>query len=153
MMQLHKQIASVAGVGYIKGGGTVAAIIFCIAWFLLPVLNSLTFWQAAITTAIILIGTWSAEKVDAVWGKDSSKVVIDEVAGMAVTLLYAPPTIVNVILGLILFRFFDIVKPLGIRNLERIKGGIGVMADDILSGIYAFVVLRVIIVCQTHLFS
>lgn len=153
MMPLHKQIASVAGVGYIKGGGTVAAILFCIAWFLLPVLNSLTFWQAAIAIAIILIGTWSAEKVDTVWGKDSSKVVIDEVAGMAVTLLYAPPTILNVLLGLILFRFFDIVKPLGIRKLERIKGGIGVMADDLLSGIYAFAVLRLIIAGQTHLFS
>lgn len=153
MMQLHKQIASVAGVGYIKGGGTVAAIIFCIAWYLLPVLNDYTYWQAAITTAITLIGTWSANNLEPIWGEDSSKVVIDEVAGMAITLLYAPHKIGYVLIALALFRFFDIVKPLGIRKLESIKGGVGVMADDILSGIYAFVILRLIILCQTHFFS
>lgn len=153
MMQLHKQVASVVGVGYIKGGGTVASIIFCIAWFLLPALYNATYWQAAIAIALILIGTWSAEYVEKDWGKDSGKVVIDEVAGMAITLLYSPHNIIYVLLALILFRFFDIVKPLGIRKLENIRGGVGVMADDILSGIYAFAVLRVIIICQTNFFS
>lgn len=153
MLQLHKQIASVLGIGYIKGGGTFASIVYCIVWFLLPAGFRDTFWQAAVTLLIILTGTWSADKVEASWGKDSSRVVMDEVAGMAITLLYAPHTLWCVITGLVFFRLFDILKPFGIRSMEKLKGGVGVMADDILSGIYAFIVLRIAIVCLANYFT
>ena len=147
-MQLHKIIASVAGVGYVKGGGTFASIIYCIVWFLLPAGYSQSFWQLAITFIIIAVGVWSADKVDAIWGKDSSRVVIDEVAGMAITLLFVPVNIIFLLTGLILFRFFDIVKPLGIRRMEKLSKGWGVMADDILAGIYSLVVMQLIILFQ-----
>lgn len=147
-MQLHKIIASVAGVGYVKGGGTFASIIYCIVWFLLPAGYSQSFWQLAITFIIIAVGVWSADKVDAIWGKDSSRVVIDEVAGMAITLLFVPVNINFLLTGLILFRFFDIVKPLGIRRMEKLSKGWGVMADDILAGIYSLVVMQLIILFQ-----
>jgi phosphatidylglycerophosphatase A len=75
--------------------------------------------------------------VEVIWGKDSSKVVIDEVAGMAITLLLVPQNITYVLIGLIAFRFFDIVKPLGVRRLEQLPKGWGVMADDLLAGFYA----------------
>ncbi len=152
-MNWHKQIASVFGIGYIKGGGTVAAILYCIIWFLLPAGYIDSFWQAAVALLIIFIGTWSAEQVEKDWGKDSSKVVMDEVAGMAITLLYAPHNLLYLCIGLIGFRFFDILKPFGIKNLEKIPGGMGVMADDILSGVYAFIVVRIVIICQTNYFS
>jgi phosphatidylglycerophosphatase A len=148
MIQLHKIIGSVAGIGYMKGGGTFAAIVYCIVWFLLPAGFSNSFWQVAITFIIIAIGTWSSNNVDAFWGKDSSKVVIDEVAGMAITLLYVPVNIIFLLTGLILFRFFDIVKPLGIRQLEKLPKGWGVMADDILAGIYSLAVMQLIIFFQ-----
>lgn len=147
-MQLHKIIASVAGVGYVKGGGTFASIIYCIVWFLLPAGYSQSFWQLAITFIIIAVGVWSADKVDAIWGKDSSRVVIDEVAGMAITLLFVPVNIIFLLTGLVLFRFFDIVKPLGIRRMEKLSKGWGVMADDILAGIYSLVVMQLIILFQ-----
>ena len=147
-MQLHKIIASVAGVGYVKGGGTFASIIYCIVWFLLPAGYSQSFWQLAITFIIIAVGVWSADKVDAIWGKDSSRVVIDEVAGMAITLLFVPVNINFLLTGLVLFRFFDIVKPLGIRRMEKLSKGWGVMADDILAGIYSLVVMQLIILFQ-----
>ena len=152
-MQLHKQIASVLGIGYIKGGGTFAAIVYCIIWFLLPAGYVHSYWQAAVTLLIIITGTWSAGQVEKDWGKDSSKVVIDEVAGMAVTLLYAPHTIMYLLIGLALFRLFDILKPFGISNLEKLPGGWGVMADDLLSGVYAFIVVRIVMVCQANYFS
>jgi phosphatidylglycerophosphatase A len=152
-MQVHKQIASVLGVGFIKGGGTVASIIYCVFWWLLPAGYVHSSWQVAVTILIIIVGTWSAGEVEKDWGKDSSKVVMDEVAGMAVTLLYAPHSVCYLLLGLVLFRFFDIIKPFGIRSLEKIPGGMGVMADDLLSGVYAFVIVRLVIICQANYFS
>ena len=152
-MQFHKQIASVLGIGYIKGGGTFAAILYCIIWYLLPAGYVSSYWQAAVTLLIIFIGTWSAGQVEKDWGKDSSKVVMDEVAGMAVTLLYAPHNMMYLLIGLVLFRLFDILKPFGIRSLEKIPGGWGVMADDILSGVYAFVIVRIVMICQANYFS
>jgi phosphatidylglycerophosphatase A len=152
-MNWHKQIASVFGIGYIKGGGTFASILYCIIWLLLPAGYTESYWQVAITLLIILIGTWSAGQVEKHWGKDSSKVVMDEVAGMAITLLYAPHNFTYLMIGLVLFRMFDILKPFGIRSLEKLPGGWGVMADDILSGIYALVLVRIVMVCQAIYFN
>lgn len=148
-MLLHQLIASVAGIGKIKGGGTIAAVAYCIIWFLLPAGFVQSAWQVITTATILLVGTWSSNVVDAAWGKDSSKVVIDEVAGMAITLLFAPSNIIFLLTGLVLFRFFDIVKPLGIRQLEKLPKGWGVMADDVLAGIYSFMVLQLIIFIST----
>ncbi len=92
-----------------------------------------------------MVGIKSANEVEVLWGKDHGRVVIDEVAGMCITLLFVPVTIKFVLIGLVLFRFFDILKPLGIRQLEKLPGGWGVMADDVLAGIYANIVLQILI--------
>ena len=145
-MKFYKTIAYVGGIGYVgKGGGTVAALFFCVIWLLLPAGYSTTFWQIVVTFFLIAIGTWSSNVVDAVWGKDSSKVVIDEVAGMAITLLYVPQHITYMLAGLVAFRFFDIVKPLGIKKLEKWPKGWGVMADDVLAGLYASIVIQLLL--------
>lgn len=143
MIRIHKIIASVGGIGYVsKGGGTIAAFVYCSIWFLLPASYVEKDWQVLITLIIIGIGVWSSNVVDRIWGKDSSKVVIDEVAGMAITLLYVSQNIGYTIVGLVAFRFFDIVKPLGVRKLEKLPKGWGVMADDILAGIYALALVQ-----------
>ena len=99
---------------------------------------------ALIITAIITaLGIWSGNKVEPIWGKDHGRVVIDEVAGMCISLLFIPVTIYYVVAALILFRFFDIVKPLYIRKMEALPGGLGVMMDDVLAGVYANIVLQV----------
>jgi phosphatidylglycerophosphatase A len=145
-MRLFKAIASVLGIGYVgKGGGTLAALFYCIVWLLLPAGYSTTIWQVILILVIIALGIWSGNVVDAVWGKDSSKVVIDEVAGMAITLLYVPQQIAYLIAGLVAFRFFDIVKPLGIKKLEKWPRGWGVMADDVLAGLYALIVVQLML--------
>ncbi len=146
MLKLHKLIAAVGGIGYIgKGGGTVAAIVVCVAWYLFFSANSFFVLQVVSTLIILLVGTWSADAVHDTWGKDSSKVVIDEVAGMMITLLFVPVEIKYVLTGLILFRFFDIAKPLFIRRMENLPKGWGVMADDVLAGIYSNIILLLII--------
>lgn len=146
-MIFHKIISTSLGIGYIgKGAGTYASIFTCLLWYffqtgeyepkLAPVL---------ITLLLTMQGVKSANEVEVLWGKDHNRVVIDEVAGMCITLLFVPVEIKYIVAGLVLFRFFDIVKPLGIRKLEKWPGGWGVMADDVLAGIYANIVLQIII--------
>lgn len=143
MIKIHLLIASAGGIGYVgKGGGTIAALAYCIIWMLLPAAYVHTSWQLLVTVGLIIIGIWSSNIVDGIWGKDSNKVVIDEVAGMAITLLYVPQNIWYLIISLAAFRFFDIVKPLGIKKTEELPKGWGVMADDILAGIYALTLIQ-----------
>lgn len=146
MIKLHKLVASVLGIGYVKkGGGTIAAAVCCILWMLIPAGRLTNFPQVLLTIAISVLGVWSGNAVDKIWGKDSSKVVIDEVAGMMVTLLFIPVQLNYVIAAFVLFRFFDITKPLFIRKMELLPKGWGVMADDLLAGIYANLILKLIV--------
>jgi len=152
MMRFHKLVATVGGIGFVgKGGGTIAAIGFCIIWLLIPAGLHTVFRQVFFISLILFLGVWSSNNVDSIWGKDSNKVVIDEVAGMMITLLFLPVTLYTTIVGLVLFRFFDIAKPLYIRNLEKWPKGWGVMADDVLAGLYAHLVLWLIL--QLNLFT
>lgn len=140
---MHKVISSVFGIGYIgKGGGTVAAIAACIAWYFLHAGGYTVMQQVIISLVICLVGIWSGNVVEKDWGKDNKKVVIDEVAGMCIALIAVPGSYAGIIAALILFRFFDIAKPLYIRATEKLPGGWGVMMDDIVAGIYANLILQ-----------
>jgi phosphatidylglycerophosphatase A len=145
-MLFHKLISTSLGIGYIgKGAGTVAAVACCICWYLAWASGFNPVTTIAITVFITLIGIWSSDVVSKIWGKDPSRVVIDEVAGMCISLLFIPVTIKYVIIALVLFRFFDIVKPLFIRKMEMFSGGWGIMLDDVLAGIYANIILQALI--------
>lgn len=146
-MIFHKIISTSLGIGYIgKGAGTYAAIFTCLLWFFLQTGQyDVKFAPLLITLLLTTIGVISANKVEILWGKDHNRVVIDEVAGMCITLLFVPVEIKYVVTGLVLFRFFDILKPLGIRKLEKLRGGWGVMADDVLAGVYANLILQLIV--------
>jgi phosphatidylglycerophosphatase A len=139
-------IATAGGLGFLrKGGGTAAAVVFCIAWYLFPMGYA---YQALLLAVLLAAGTWSATKMETVWEHDSNRIVIDEVAGMMISLLFLPYEVVYIITGCVLFRFFDIVKPLGIRRAELLPRGMGVMAADVLAGVYAQLVLRAIVTAK-----
>lgn len=143
-----KLIASVFGIGYIrKGGGTVAAAFAVLAWWLLFRHQGTTQYLQQVILAVLVtgLGVWAGNIVERDWGKDSHRVVIDEVAGMFISILFVAPDWKWLVTGFVLFRFFDIAKPLYIRRMEVFKGGWGVMLDDILAGIYANIILQVII--------
>lgn len=146
MTGIASVIATAGGIGFLrKGGGTAAAVVFCIAWYFFPMGYT---YQALLLIAILAAGTWSATKMEAVWEHDSNKIVIDEVAGMMITLAFLPYDGATIITGCVLFRFFDIVKPLGIRRAELLPRGMGVMADDVLAGIYAQLILRAMVMAK-----
>ena len=82
--------------------------------------------------------------VEPIWGEDPSRVVVDEMVGVWIPLLAAPAgNLWYALAAFALFRLFDIFKPLGIRKMEYLKGGVGVMMDDILAGIYSLILLIV----------
>lgn len=89
-----------------------------------------------------LLGVLSANALERVWGKDPSRIVVDEMVGVWIALLAVPEgNLLYALAAFVLFRFFDILKPFGIRKMEELPGGIGVMMDDVLAGIYSFILL------------
>ena len=87
---------------------------------------------------------WIAGEAEKMLGKkDPGCIVIDEIAGMAVTLLAIPFTLQNAIAGFLLFRFFDVLKPPPIRTIDKkVHGGVGIVLDDVIAGVFANLVLR-----------
>ena len=138
-------IATAGGIGFLKGGGTAAAVVYCIIRYFFPVVYA---YQPLWLGVLLAVGAWSATKMETVWEHDSNRIVIDEVAGMMVTLLFLPQDSIYIVIGCILFRFFDIVKPLGIKKAELLPRGLGVMADDVLAGVYAQLILRLIVLAH-----
>ncbi len=153
MKSLHKMIATAFGAGYSPiAPGTAGAIVACGIYVLLfgGIFGDTFsgFSQLHFLTLTFLVtgaGIMSTNVLEKDWGKDPQKVVIDEVAGQWITLLWVPFAWKYVLLGLGLFRLFDIWKPLGIRKLEKLPGGTGVMMDDVLAGVYAWIVLQTLI--------
>ncbi len=98
---------------------------------------------AAVTAVLTLVAVWSAHAAAPILGaKDPRPVVIDEVAGYFVTLLFLPPTALVLAAAFFLFRLADVVKPYPARRVEAWPGGLGIVADDIVAGLYANLVLR-----------
>ena len=96
------------------------------------------------------VGVWAASQTERLSGKkDPGKVVIDEVAGQYIALLPIPLSIEtawwSAILAFFLFRIFDIVKPYPARRLESLHGGLGIVADDLIAGVYAAVVVAIVV--------
>lgn len=138
---LFKYIATLGFIGYLPYApgtfGTAAGLLFVIT---LKTYDIKLLISSAVIFLIGLIASHSAEKQ---LGKDSSHIVIDELCGYLVSVLFIPSGIGYLIAAFILFRIFDILKPPPIRKIEKfVPGGAGIMLDDVLAGIYANVCLQ-----------
>jgi phosphatidylglycerophosphatase A len=133
-------LASVFGAGYAPvASGTVGSFVTVLAIWLLP-LTPLRILVALVV--VTLIGTWSGSRVERVLGtKDPGVIVIDEVAGMLLSVILLPPTIPVLVTAFLLFRLFDIWKPFPARESQALTGGVGVMVDDLIAGLYALVLV------------
>ncbi len=118
---------------------------------LLQVYYGVIAFEVVVVIAISLVGIWAASRTEALSSqKDPGKVVIDEVAGQFIALLPVPFVFETAwwaaILAFVLFRFFDIVKPYPACKFESLHGGLGIMADDIVAGVYAAMVVAAAVV-------
>jgi phosphatidylglycerophosphatase A len=137
-------LATAFGAGYMpKAPGTWGSAVGLLLWFLLP---ASTWAQLAAIALVVIAGSWSAGVAERHFGRhDPGQVVIDEVAGMLITLFLNPAGWLSAAGGFLLFRAADILKPFPARRLERLPGGLGIMADDVMAGIYANLALRAIL--------
>ena len=136
-------IASFGYVGYFPiapgtaGSAAGVALFALVRWF------GGTTVELGTIVAVCAIGVWAASRTEIALGKkDPGIVVIDEVAGMLITLALLPVSIPGVILGFLLFRVFDVIKPWPAAQLEHLHGGLGIMLDDVFAGFYSYLVLR-----------
>ena len=125
--------------------GTLGSLIGLALCFLLAGIQL----PPAIILTVLFIGfaVWIAHAAEkTLKKKDPGCIVIDEVAGMVVTLIGLPFNLTTAVIGFIIFRILDILKPFPIRTLEkRLAGGIGIVADDVVAGIFANIILRVLL--------
>jgi len=133
-------LASVFGAGYAPvASGTVGSFVTVVAIWLLP-LTPLRIAGALVV--VTLIGIWAGSRVERLLGKkDPGVIVIDEVAGMLLSVILLPPTIPVLVTAFLLFRLFDIWKPFPARESQALTGGMGVMVDDLVAGVYALVLV------------
>lgn len=132
-------IATVFGAGYSPvAPGTVGSAVTVIVLWLLPFsILGLTIFLVVVVVA----GTWAADRAERIIGrKDPGVIVIDEVAGMTISLMLAPRNLGAYALAFLFFRIFDVLKPFPAHQSQRIGGGVGVMIDDIIAGFYALAV-------------
>jgi phosphatidylglycerophosphatase A len=137
-------IATVLGIGYIPiAPGTCGSAAGLLLWAVIP---SSAAAQGVAIAIVFAIGAWSGSVAEHHFGKtDPRQVVIDEVMGMLMTLFLNPVGWAGALGGFLLFRIADIVKPFPANRLERLPGGVGVMADDGMAAVYANLVLRLIL--------
>jgi phosphatidylglycerophosphatase A len=95
-----------------------------------------------VLAAAFFIGVYTAGKMAAEWGDDPGRVVVDEGVGFLVTVAFLPPGWWTAIAGFLVFRMLDIAKPPPARRLESLPGGWGIVADDVVAGLYGQLVLR-----------
>ena len=139
-------IATFFGAGFLRPGpGTYGSVAAAVLWLFAGSLvhrntETLT-WVTLLATALAtLLGIPAATRVARESGRpDPSCVVIDEVAGQWLALLFMPPLWPNALLAVLFFRFFDILKPPPIRQLESLPAGTGIMLDDLAAGLIALV--------------
>ena len=127
-----------------KAPGTWGTLATLPLWYLLSFLNPL--WYMTLVFLLVLIGIFICQAYEKISNShDSKEVVIDEVAGFLITMTWLPVTWQAALFGFVLFRFFDILKPPPIKQLDqRIQGGVGVMIDDVAAGIIANILLQIV---------
>ena len=128
--------------------GTLVGNLVIIALWQMGLLTSL--WTIPLLTiAWSLIGYWSITQLPEDWQHDDQRIVIDEVVGVWLTLAFVPISWQTIVLSFILFRVFDIWKPLGIRRFDNLKSDFSVIVDDLVAGVYANITLRIVLLLLT----
>jgi len=136
-------VATGFGVGYSPiAPGTLGTLIALPLYYFLSEISSPLYEITLI--GFFFLSVWISENAEIFFGKkDDQRIVIDEMMGFLITMLWVPKTTRFILIGFFLFRFFDILKPFPIRRLEKkFKGGFGVVLDDVTAGVYGNIILH-----------
>lgn len=145
MIRLAVFLATVAYCGYFPvAPGTVGSaaglIVYLLVWW-----TQSRVVEVGLIVAIFVAGTWAATHAERYFGSiDPGPVVIDEVLGQLVTLAFIPVGWRAAVVGFVLFRIYDVIKPYPANRLEKFHGGLGIMSDDAAAGVYANLSLRIL---------
>jgi phosphatidylglycerophosphatase A len=147
MTRLAILLATFGYVGYFPiAPGTAGSAAALVLYAALRLAGSPPTVDLAVIVLLFVVGCWAGSVAERHFGRtDPGAVVLDEVMGMLLTLWLIPVTWVGALVGFLLFRVFDIVKPMPARQCERLPGGLGIMADDAVAGIYGNLALRLIV--------
>jgi phosphatidylglycerophosphatase A len=139
-------LATCGYVGHVPvAPGTAGSVVGVAVFYLLRALGGRLAEGVAIIV-IFAVGVWAGNVAERHWQRtDPGPVVIDEVVGTLITLLWLPLTGVGVFVGFVVFRVLDVVKPWPAARFESLHGGLGVMADDAMAGVYAHLLMRLLI--------
>lgn len=138
------RVATLGGIGRVSGApgtlGTLATLPLC--WV---VMHAGTAWHILTLAIVVVVGTWAAHRSALLLDhKDPKEVVVDEMAGMLLTMVGAPEGWLGLLIGFLAFRLFDIWKPWPVNWFDRtVPGGWGIMADDLVAGVYAGLVVTI----------
>ena len=145
-MRLGLFVATCGYIGYVPiAPGTFGSAVG-LALFALIRWSGSSAIELGVIVLLFVLGVWSGNAAEKHFGRvDPGPVVLDEVAGMLITLALLPVNIYGAIVGFLIFRLFDVVKPWPANRLEALPGGLGMMADDAMAGIYGNVAMRVLI--------
>ncbi len=139
--------AALLGSGLFTGYFPFAPATFTSFFVLFPAyyLARLPLWNALAAVALFAIGVPISSYLERFWGRDPHRVTIDEVVGTLVTFFLNPVSPLGLLVGFLVWRFFDVVKLPFVNKSQELPGGWGVMVDDVLAGVCANLVLRVIL--------
>jgi len=145
MTRLAVLLATFGYAGYAPVAPGTAGSLAALVLFALVRSRGSSALEVGTLVLVSVVGVWAATRAERHFGReDPGQVVIDEVAGMLLTLALIPVGLSGALLGFLVFRLFDIVKPWPARRLEDLPSGLGIMADDLMAGVYGHVVMRLV---------
>jgi phosphatidylglycerophosphatase A len=122
-------------------GSAAGLVFYLLVWWAQSPL-----FEAAVILVLFVTGVWAGTTAERYFGGiDPGPIVLDEVVGMLMTLAFIPVGMTGALIGFLLFRLFDVLKPFPAGRFEKLHGGFGVMADDAMAAIYANLALRLVL--------
>jgi phosphatidylglycerophosphatase A len=128
-----------------KAPGTWGSLVGLLLFFILHALSLPAY--LAVVAGLFVVGSFAAGEAEKILdNRDPGVVVIDEIVGMLITMVAVPATPLTMVLGFIFFRIFDIAKPFPVNFFDqRFHGGLGIMLDDVMAGIYSLIILQLLV--------